>query len=282
MSDTPLGPHWWQAGDGKWYPAPPGLADDDSSRAPTPPPDHAPEPPSRRAPLGVGVYRAGRVGTTPTGATDERRRGTALAVAVVAVFLVVALVAGLFELVSRHSAPRASSSDPTYQQAIVDLLDSETTNYVFLETFWDGYAANLSSSGGGSTPRSGRSGTVTMDAAWLDDMQAQVDQFAVDLGDIEQSLADRPWRDGSVADTIRDLASEHYRAWQQWTARVPDLARQWMTAGPSVDLSTFIDRTAPQLVDDIERTFGSLCSALWSTAPSDGRFDATIAEICAS
>lgn len=280
MSDTPLGPHWWQAGDGKWYPAPPGLADDRSSRAPTPPPDHLPEPPTRRTPLGVGVYGAGRVGALPDDAPERRRRGTALAVAVVAVFLVVALVAGVFELVSRHSAPRASSSDPSYQQAIVDLLDSESTNYVFLETFWDDYTANLSSGGGGSNQRSGRSATITIDSAWLDDMQAQVDQFAADLADIEQSLDDRPWRDGTVPDTIRDLASEHYRTWQQWTARIPELVRKWIATGPTTDLSTYIDRTEPQLESDIERTFDALCSTLWSTAPSDGRFDSTIDGIC--
>lgn len=281
MSDAPLGPHWWQAGDGKWYPAPPGLADDRTWRAPTPAPDHAPEPPVRRAPLGVGVYGAGRVGTPPPTGPPTDRRGRRIALGVVAVFLVAALVAGVTELVSRHSGGRASSNDPTYQQAMVDLLGSETTNEVFLETFWDDYTAHLSGGGTGSATRPGRSAAVTVDAGWLDDMQAQVDQFSTDLDAIDKSLAERPWRDGTIADEIRDLARDHYAAWKDWTEQLPDLARQWLAEPPSAGLTTWLDRNAAALEDAIDDTFTALCDALQTTAPADGRFDATIAGICA-
>lgn len=277
MSDAPLGPHWWRAGDGKWYPAPPGLADDGSSRAPTPPPDHRPEPPVRRAPLGIGVYGAGRLGAPPVAESEPRHRGRTIVLGVVGAILVIVLLTGVSGLVSRHSGRRAASSDPAYQQAMVDLLGSERANYVFLDTFWDDYRAHLST----STTGSSRSRTVTsIDPAWLDDVQAQVDQFSLDLAAIDASLADRPWRDGTIADEIRDLARTHYQTWQRWAHDIPQLARQWVAGPPSVDLTTFLERTAPQLDAAIDQTFTALCSALQSTAPADGRFDATITGIC--
>lgn len=280
MSDTPPGDDWWQAGDGKWYPTPPGLIDAGSSRPPTPPPDHDPEPLATgpTSPFSAGVYRAGRVGATaPEESVPERRRS--LGVAVGAALLAVLLVVGTVAAVSDHSSRRASSDDPSYQQAIVDLLDSERTNLVFLQTFWESYKASHTAPSTGS--RSGRAGgAVTMDPSWFDDMQAQVEQFSQDLAAIDADLEERPWSNGSVADEVRDLARSHYQTWQRWTNDIPALVRQWLDTGSSTELSQWLDTSAPQLDAAIENTFDDLCATLVETAPDDGRFDSTITSIC--
>lgn len=284
MSDTPQGSDWWRAGDGKWYPAPPGLSDTDTAPAPTPPPDHDPVPPApRSAPFSAGVYRAGRVGTTAVAEPPERSRRRAVGLAAIVAVLVIGLIAGMTALVADDSSKRASSDDPTYQQAIVDLLGSERTNLVFLQTFWESYRAHQSSRGSGPGTR-GNPGAATgsraIDAGWFDDMEAQVDQFSDDLVGIVGGLDDRPWRDGTVADHIRDLARRHYEAWLRWTNDVPTLAEQWLAAQSPLDLQSWIDRTAPQLDVAIETTFDDLCAALETTAPSDHHFDSTIETIC--
>lgn len=283
MSDTPTGPDWWQAGDGQWYPTPPGLTDSNASRPPTPPPDHDPEPlttgPS--SPFSAGVYRAGRLGADAEAdapeTTSHRRRS--LGVAIGAGLLAVVLVLGTVAAVTGQSARRASSNDPSYQQAIVDLLGSERTNLVFIQTFWESYQANRVAPSG--TSRSGRSsGAVVMDASWFDDMQAQVGQFSQDLADIDAALEERPWSNGSVADEVRDLARSHYQTWQRWTNDIPALVRRWLETGSTVELATWLEDSAPQLDVAIERTFRDLCDALVETAPGDGRFDSTIVAIC--
>lgn len=278
VSDAPLGPDWWRAGDGKWYPAPPGLTDATTARPPTPPPDHDPVPPvARSTPFSAGVYRAGRLGAPATEPTPTRRRRGIVGI-VAAVLAVIVLVVGAAALVADRSSGRASSNDPTYQQAVVDLLGSERTNIVFLQTFWESHRSHLS---GGPGARSGATaGSQDIDAGWIEDMQAQVDQFAIDLMVIDDSLEDRPWPDGSVADEIRDLARSHYRTWYRWTDEIPDIARQWVSSQSSLALQDFIERTAPELGAAIDRTFRALCAALTETAPSDGRFDLTIADIC--
>lgn len=282
MSDAPLGPDWWLAGDGKWYPSPPGLADDRSSRAPTPAPDHDPAAPAPRpGPFSAGVYRAGRVGAPVAEEPPRRARRRALVMGALVAILVVALVAGISVAVSGHSSTRASSNDPAYQQAIVDLLDSESTNIVFLQTFWEGYYAHLS--GGPTAPGSrGRSSSqmATVDAGWLDDMQSQVDQFSIDLAEIDTELDERPWSDGSVADRIRDLARDHYRTWQQWSREVPGLVRTWFATKSPLELRSYLTTAGPELDTAIEQSFHALCDELTDTAPADGRFDATIAGIC--
>jgi hypothetical protein len=284
MSDTPPGPDWWQAGDGQWYPTPPGLTDSNASRPPTPPPDHDPEPPvtGPTSPFSAGVYRAGRLGAgtdDPYGEESAPHRRRSLGVAIGAALLAVLLVLGTVAAVTDHSARRASSNDPSYQQAIVDLLDTERTNLVFIQTFWESYEANRIAPS--SNARSGRSsGTVIMDASWFEDMQAQVEQFSRDLADIDAELAERPWSNGSVADEVRDLARSHYETWQRWTNDIPALVRRWLETGSTVELTTWLEDSAPQLDAAIERTFGDLCDALVETAPGDGRFDSTIIAIC--
>ena len=207
----------------------------------------------------------------------HRRRS--LGVAIGAALLAVLLVLGTVAAVTDHSSRRASSNDPSYQQAIVDLLGSERTNLVFIQTFWESYQANRSAPS--STARSGRSsGAVIMDASWFDDMQAQVEQFSRDLAAIDAALDDRPWSDGSVADEVRDLARSHYQTWQRWTNDIPELVRSWLKDGSTVELATWLESSAPQLDAAIERTFQDLCDALVETAPSDGRFDSTIIALC--
>lgn len=274
VSDAPLGPNWWQAGDGKWYPAPPGL-DGSSAPAPTPPPDHDPVPPVRRAPLAVGVYGAGRAGLVVEEPTPARHRGRSLLLGVVGVLVILGLLGGLFTAVVDRSSARASSDDRAYQQAIVDLLDSEQTNLVFLQTFWEDHTAHMAD----SVLRSGRI-TGAVDTGWLDDMQAQIDQFALDLIAIDALLEERPWSQGSVPDTIRDKARVHYQTWQRWVNDLPALARAWIATPQAIDLQSWIDEKAPQLGIAIDETFRELCATLAETAPSDGRFDSTIAEIC--
>jgi hypothetical protein len=286
MSDTPPGPDWWQAGDGQWYPTPPGLTDSNASRPPTPPPDHDPEPLATgpTSPFSAGVYRAGRLGAdtdddadADEDTTSHRRRS--LGVAIGAALLVVVLVLGTVAAVTDHSTRRASSNDPSYQQAIVDLLGTERTNLVFIQTFWESYQANQVAPS--NNARSGRSsGTFTMDTSWFADMQAQVEQFSRDLADIDAALEERPWSNGSVADEVRDLARSHYQTWQRWTNDVPTLVREWLESGSTVELATWLESSAPQLETAIERTFQDLCDALVETAPDDGRFDSTIIAIC--
>ena len=283
MSDAPLGPDWWLAGDGKWYPAPPGLSDATPSRAPTPAPDHDPEPPVRRAPLAAGVYGAGRVGAPPPPTPARRSRGRVIAVGTALVLIVVAVLAGVTVLVSDHSSKQASSNDPEYQQAIVDLLASERTNIVFLQTFWEDYRAHVSGAGslGQQAPSTnGTPASKTVDPNWMPDMQAQVSQFSQDLAAIDEDLDARPYDDGSVADTIRDEAQAHYRTWQEWARNIPTIIERWIADTSTLSLSGYMEEFAPHLDASIERTFRALCTTLRETAPSDGKFDQTIESIC--
>lgn len=280
MSDTPPGPDWWQAGDGQWYPTPPGLTDSNASRPPTPPPDHDPEPLATgpTSPFSAGVYRAGRIGAEDIEDTAPHRRRS-LGVAIGAALLAVVLVLGTVAAVTDHSSRRASSNDPSYQQAIVDLLGTEQTNLVFIQTFWESYEANRIAPS--TNARSGRSsGSVIMDASWFEDMQAQVEQFSRDLTSIDADLEERPWSSDSVADEIRDLARSHYQTWQRWTNDIPALVHRWLETGSTVELATWLESSAPQLDAAIERTFQDLCDVLVETAPNDGRFDSTIIAIC--
>lgn len=267
MSDVPLSPGWWQAGDGRWYPPPPGLSDETAARPPTPPPDH---PPSPFDP--VAQRPSAPLAPEPTRARPRRRP----LVSVIAVLLLVALVVGLSVAMSDRTAKTASANDPAYQLVIGQVLDSELTNLIFIETFWDSY---------GMFTDEWRAATDAERPAlaerWLDDLSAQTAQFANDLALIEDDLASQRYKDGSIPDSIRDLASSHYQTWANWAAEVEGLAREWLQDRSSrLSLYGFITEVQPELDVRIESTFTELCDTLSTTQPTDGSYLQTIVDIC--
>ena len=272
MSDVPHSPGWWQAGDGRWYPPPPGLTDEMPARPPTPPPDHPPyafDPTAQQpsAPL------------LPT-PKPARSRRTSLIVAGLAAVVVgtIILILGITIAVSDHASKTASSSDPNYQMAVEDLLDSELTNLVFIETFWDSYSTyrdEWTASTDAERP------AVT--ARWLSEIETEVAQFQLDLQQIQEELNSRSYSDGSVPDSVRDLAMNHYKAWQRWAAEIVPVANEWLGDRTStLSLYGYVTEVRPELDTSIETTFNTLCTTLRDTQPTDGSYILTINDICAN
>ena len=267
MSDVPHSPGWWQAGDGRWYPPPPGLSDETAARPPTPPPDHPPSPfdPTANRPL------------APLAPEPVRRRsGRRPLVGVIAVLLLVALIVGLTIAMSDRTSKTASADDPDYQQVIGQLLDSELTNLIFLETFWDSYGVFTDE---WKTATDAERPAIA--ERWLEDLSSQVAQFADDLALIEDDYAVQKYKDGSVPDSVRDLAVSHYKSWAAWAAAVEGLAREWLK-DPSSKLSLygFITEVQPELDTRIESTFTQLCDTLSTTQPTDCSYVQTITDVC--
>ena len=267
MSDVPHSPGWWQAGDGRWYPPPPGLSDETAARPPTPPPDRPPSPfdPGAKRPL---------LPLPPEPDRQRARRGPL--VGVIAVLLVIALIVGLTIAISDRESKNASANDPAYQLVIEQVLDSELTNLIFLETFWDSY---------GVFTDEWRTATEAERPAiaerWLEDLSAQAAQFTDDLAYIEDDYTAQKYKDGSVPDSVRDLAVAHYQSWADWAAAVEGLARDWLR-DPSSKLSLYgyITEVQPDLDTRIESTFTKLCETLTTTQPTDGSYLQTIADVC--
>jgi len=268
MSDVPHSPGWWQAGDGRWYPPPPGLTDEMPVRAPTPAPDHPPyafDPNAQRpsAPL------------APTPPRQRSRRGS-LIIAGVAAIVVGALILNIGIAILPQSSKTASSSDPAYQMAVEDLLQSELTNLIFLETFWDGYnnfQEEIKNASNTERP--------AIIERWLSESQSEVDQFRLDLQQIEDDYTTRSYKDGSVADSIRDLAKNHYKTWQNWASQIIPIAIDWQNDRTStLSLYGYVTEVQPALDIAIRTTFTELCSTLATTQPSDGSYAQAIADIC--
>jgi hypothetical protein len=267
MSDTSQGPGWWSAADGKWYPPPPGFSEKMPTRPPTPPPDHPPYEPHPNLTMPPPVYA--RV-PTPS------RRGTFLAVAVVAIALVIVMIGLVVGLVSKHSSTTAASNSREYRLVVTDILGTETTNKVFLQTFWEG-EQQFVNAWNNATPAE----RDQIAASWLADADSQISQFRIDLQDIDELLNSETFANGSIPDSVRDAAVAHYRTWQNWAAAAPTLAQRWtIDSSGSSTLDTYIDAQQPTLGSDINSTFAHLCATLSSTRPTDGSYDATITSIC--
>ena len=270
MSDVPHSPGWWQAGDGRWYPPPPGLTDEMPSRPPTPAPDHPP----------YAVDPRVQQPSTPLAPTPRpqrsRRRSLLITGVATMVFGAIVLFFGITVLVSDHASKTASSNDPKYQMVVNDLLDSETTNLIFIETFWDGYQSFLD-----EWQASTDAERPAVAQRWLSDIDSQVGQFQDDLQLIEDDYAARSYADGSVPDSIRDLAVNHYKAWQAWAAQIVSIANEWYNNRTStLSLYGFVSEEHPELDTRIETTFTALCETLADTQPTDGSYSPTIADIC--
>jgi len=268
MSDVPLSPGWWQAGDGRWYPPPPGLTDEMPARAPTPAPDHPPYAFDASEPRP----------STPLAPTPPRQRSRrrSLIIAGVAAIIVGALILSIGIAILPHSTNTASSSDPAYQMAVEDLLQSELTNLIFLETFWDGYS-NFQD----EMKNASNSERRAILERWLSESQTEVDQFQIDLQQIEDDYTARSYKDGSVADSIRDLAMNHYKTWQNWASQIMPIAVDWQKDRTStLSLYGYVTEVQPALDIAIETTFKALCSTLTTTQPTDGSYAQTITDIC--
>lgn len=270
MSDVPHSTGWWQAGDGRWYPPPPGLTDEMPARPPTPPPDHPPyafDPMAQQpsAPL------------LPTPKPTRSRR-TSLIIAGLAAVVVgtIILILGITFAVSDHASKTASSNDPKYQMVVEDLLESELTNLVFIETFWDGYGS-FTDEWQGSTEAE----RPAVAARWFSDIESQVAQFQDDLQQIEDDYAARSYADGSIPDSIRDLAIDHYGTWQAWAAQIVSIANEWYSnESSSLSLYGYVTEMYPRLDSNIETSFMTLCETLNDTQPTDGSYMQTIFDIC--
>lgn len=270
MSDVPHSPGWWQAGDGRWYPPPPGLTDEMPSRPPTPAPDHPPYlfDPSAQGPSGP----------LPPILQTPRSRRRPFILGGVALMLVGALILAIGLTILPHSTTTASSSDPKYQMAIEDLLNSEQTNLIFIETFWDGYSTFQDQWKAASAAE-----RPALFDQWLTESQSEVDQFLVDLQQIEDGYAARNYKNGSIPDSLRDLAMSHYRTWQDWTSQVISLANSWHDDRTStLSLYGYITEKQPALDTGIQTTFKALCATLRNTQPTDGSYMLTINDICAN
>ena len=263
MSDTPLAPGWWQAGDGRWYPPPPGLYDGMPSRPPTSAPDRHPHDDA-----------ASGEPEPPLGARRGRTRAVVLGLLAVAV--VIALVASLVVILPGGSTTTASAKDPNYQRVMGDLIESESTNLVFLETFWGGYS-EFEQEMDASTPAE----RPAVARRWLSDIETQVAQFRVDLDQFEDTYLGRSFGAGTIPDEIRDLAIDHYRAWQRWASQIVTIANDWYgDRASNLSLFGYVTEVQPSLDIAIETTFTALCATLEETQPSDGSYVQLITDIC--
>jgi hypothetical protein len=268
MSDTPHSPGWWQAGDGRWYPPPPGLGDETPARPPMPAPDH---PPSAVDPQASGPSAP----LAPEPPSPRRRVGPVL-ISALSVLLVIALILGVSFAVSDHSSKTASANDRDYQLVINQLVDSEFTNLVFIETFWESYGQFTDEYNTASPAEQ-----PAIAERWLDDIESQVAQFEDDLALIESDFALQSYKEGSIPDSIRDEAIAHYRTWSQWASEIVSIAREWLVLESSpLSLYGYVTEVAPNLDGRIESTFLQLCETLTETQPTNGSYEVTILEIC--
>jgi len=192
------------------------------------------------------------------------------------VLVAVALVAGLVLTVSEDSSTTASGTDPDYQLVIDDLLDSELTNLVFLETFWDGYR-DFRQEWEAAAPAEQNA----VAQRWFTDIESQVGQFRTDLEEILTDYNLRDFTNGSIPDEIRDLAIAHYRTWRNWAAQIISIATDWYNdRTSSLSLFGYVTEVEPELDSNIEETFLALCATLEDSQPTDGSYLQTITDIC--
>lgn len=270
MSDVPHSPGWWQAGDGRWYPPPPGLTDETPSRPPTPAPDHPPYPfdPNAQSP-------SAPLAPIPRPSRSRRRP---LLISALALLLVGALLVVIGSAIVSDTSTTASSNDPKYQMAVEDLLDSELTNLVFIETFWDSYSQYREAWTAATDDE-----RKALTEQWLSDIDTEVAQFQRDLQQIEDDYSTRTYADGSIPDSVRDLAMNHYKAWQRWAAAIVPIANDWLHDRTStLSLYGYVTEVRPELDISIETTFKALCGTLRDTQPTDGSYMLTIDDICAN
>lgn len=207
-----------------------------------------------------------------------RRRVGSVLVSTLAVLLVIALILGVSFAVSSDSSKTASASDRNYQLVMDQLVDSEFTNLVFIETFWDRY--------GQFTDEYNTASEAEQPAVierWLEDIESQVAQFQDDLALIENNFASQTYKDGSIPDSIRNEAIAHYQTWDRWASEIVSIAREWITLETSsLSLYGYTTEVAPNLDGRIESTFTQLCTTLKETQPTDGSYKATIFDMCES
>ena len=207
-----------------------------------------------------------------------RRRVGSVLVSTLAVLLVIALILGVSFAVSSDSSNSASASDRNYQLVMDQLVDSEFTNLVFIETFWDRY--------GQFTDEYNTASEAEQPAVverWLEDIESQVAQFQDDLALIENNFASQTYKDGSIPDSIRNEAIAHYQTWDQWASEIVSIAREWIALETSsLSLYGYTTEVAPNLDGRIESTFTQLCTTLKETQPTDGSYKATIFDMCES
>lgn len=192
------------------------------------------------------------------------------------ILLVIAMIIGVTVAVSDHSSKTASSRDPDYQIVMNQLVDSELTNLIFIETFWDRYGQFTDEYNTATDAE--KPGIADQ---WLADIESQVAQFEDDLTQIENDYSLQPFENGSVPDSIRDHAIAHYRTWARWANEIVSIAREWLVVETSpLSLYGYVTEVAPNLDGRIESTFTELCATLDSTQPTDGSYSQTILDIC--
>lgn len=210
-----------------------------------------------------------------SGVVPTRSRNKALlavsAVAVILAFTVIGLIAAL---VGRGGS-NFRSADEQFDVVVTDVVDAESINTTFLETFWQGYLTYIAR--WNAAPEAQREG-ITLQ--WLDDAQAEIAQFRQDLQGIDATFTARAFDDGSRADHVRDAAVTHYRSWKDWAADMPALATSWSRADTDITLDEYVDANEPALGDQINGSFQGLCDSLSDSEPSDGSYESTIRDIC--
>jgi len=264
MTDTPQGAGWWLAIDGKWYPPQPEFTNELPSRPPTAAPDHPPHG------TGPGAYPS-QLAYAPA---PPQRNKALFAVSAVAVVLLLTVV-GLVIALAQNSGSNFRSTSKQYEVVVTDVVDSESINEIFLETFWQDYLTYTKRLS--AVPAADRA-AVTQE--WLDSLDAQVGQFQQDLQNIDAALGARAFDNGTPADDVRDAAQAHYRSWQRWTNDIPQLAVAWNTDPSAQKFDAYIDKVKPELGDAISKTFYALCDSLSAGEPSDGSYETIIFDIC--
>lgn len=239
-------------------------------RPPTPAPDHPPHPYDP-------TTSAASTPLAPVHPPLRARRNTWIYGAIAALLLIV-IIAGVSIAVSDRSSKTASSDDLNYQLMFADLQDSELTNLIFSDTFWESYEMFIDEFLA-STPTQ----KTALIRQWLSDIDSQVTQFQNDLKQIQADYAARNYSDGSIPDSIRDLAVSHYMTWQQWNAAIVLIATAWVNdSSSSLSLYEYVGEVQPTLDSNIETSFKALCATLIETQPSDGYYAQAINDICAT
>lgn len=236
------------------------------SRAPTPAPDHPPYPfdPSSQGPLAP----------VPRPQRSSRR---SLFLAVLAIFVIGALLFGIGVSIVPDSSKTAKANDTEYQMAIEDLLDSELINLIFIETFWDSYGRYRE-----EWTASTEAERPAVTERWLSEIDSEVTQFQRDLQQIQDDYASSDYPEGSIPDSVRDLAMIHYETWQRWADEILTVADEWLQDRTStLSLYGYVTEVRPELDTNIESSFIELCATLRATQPTDGSYMLTINDICA-
>lgn len=262
----------WQAADGSWHPHPPGLDGRVSSVAPTPPPSH---PPYSLRP----EPRAETVWSTPSAQPERPKRRSIVALSGLS-FLLAAIAIFFAVIAFTRDEPNLRSANEEFNVVVQNIVDAENINKTFLDTFYTSLSIFIAQVESQPVER-----RRALGEQWYEEMTAQVGQFANQLQVIDAAFTALALDENESADTVRDHAVSHYRAWKDWVEAVPRDVQVWLGG------SEFSTSQRPDVIDDlqlveatineeIEQTFENLCDSLSQLQPLDRSYEVQVFDIC--